>query len=228
MQPLALFLLLVPLLFFLLIFLGQRKLLHRLADYLESSGWVRLLSVLSHIGIVFAVIVFALDWPVRQETLKAFREEAEDRKAGAEGRAWSLVYQAKGSSGDGGRRYALEYLNKKKSNLAGLPLTNAWLVAVAIPGAILRGANLTGANLSRANLLEASLISADLREANLGGANLREANLGGANLRGAKDLTQEQINHAFYCKQLTPPKLPAELKPPPGRECDNRGMPIKK
>ena len=58
-----------------------------MADRLESSGWLRVLSALSHIGTVLAVIVFVLDWSVRQETLKAFREEAKERKAGVEGRA---------------------------------------------------------------------------------------------------------------------------------------------
>ena len=106
-----------------LILLVDRPSRHWLANYLEESDWLRMFSALSHIGIVFAVIVFVLDWPVRQETLKAFKEEREAR-------AWSLIYQSEDSPGDGGRRYALEYLNKenankKKANLAGLPLAKA-------------------------------------------------------------------------------------------------------
>ena len=235
--------------------------LHWLADHLESSGWLRVLSALSHVGIVFAVVIFILDWPVRQQTLEAFKEEAEDRKAGAEGRAWSLIYQAEGSTGDGGRRHALQYLhNEKKANLAGLPLANAYLIGVNLPKARLvkadlRGAELRGADLREAYLYGADLSEADLSEANLRGANLRGANLRGANLYGVKlygadlgeadlrkailsgaDLReadtlmqkhiQKQLNNAYSCQGWLPPQLPAELKPPPVRKCDNYGKPI--
>ena len=224
--------------------------LHRLADYLEGSGWLRVLSALSHIGIVVAVIVFILDWPVRQETLKAFKEEREAR-------AWSLIYQASGRMGDGGRRYALQYLNnEKKANLAGLPLAKAYLVNVKLLEAYLVAANLREANLSRAdliganlseanlttanlytanlseaylseaNLSRADLLRANLRGANLSKANLSEANLTTTNLLWAKNLTQKQIDDAFYCEGREPPKLPVEFNPPPTRKCDKAGKPI--
>ena len=200
----------------LLILLAKRggQWLHWLADYLKESHFFRVLESLSHIGIVIAVIVFVLDWPVRQETLTAFREEtkvrqetlkalkeeAEERKVGAEGRAWSLIYQARGSTGDGGRRYALEYLNGKKANLSSLPLAKAYLVKIKLPKANLSGADLSGANLFLADLFSATLSRADLSRADLGGANLsradlRGADLGGANLDGA-DLREASLHWA--------------------------------
>ena len=234
---------------------------HWFAEHLESWGLLRLLSVLSHIGIVIAMIALVLTYlayeeeaPVRKETLKAFKEEAKDREAGAEGRAWSLIYQSKGSPGDGGRIHALEYLNnkEKKASLVGLPLAKAYLIGVKLPKANLSKANLSEANLFRATLLEANLseanlseailreatllganlFSANLSKANLSEANLFKATLVGANLSGAdlsetRNLRQEQIDSAFHCEQWNPPILPAEFKPPPVQRCDRYGNPKK-
>ena len=268
----------------LLILLIQRSgpWFHYLADQLESWGWLRVLKALEHIGIVIVVVVFLWDLPVREETLKAFKEEREAR-------AWSLIYQSKGSPGDGGRRYALEYLhNEKKANFAGLPLAKAHLGKVKLPRANLRKADLSEANLFKANLSAANLgeanlskvflgfanlrrakldeanlsgvnlIGADLSRADLsganlsgaklGGANLNEAYLNGANLSGANlsevdnrafgleilgvnqdwNLTQRQIDTAFYCEQKSPPKLPAKLRLPSTRKCDKDGNPIQR
>ena len=187
-----LFVFILPLLLILLVERSGQW-LHWLADHLESSGWLRVLSAVSHVGIVFAVVIFVLDWPVRQETLKAFKEEREAR-------AWSLIYQSKGSSGDGGRRYALNYLhNEKKANLAGLPLSNAYLVEVELPGANLRRINLSEANLRKANLEKADLGWADLSKANLNKANLEKVNLSRADLSRAS-LGEANLSEAYLSK----------------------------
>ena len=294
---------LLPLLLILLVDRGGQY-LSWLASHLEDSDLLRLFKALEPIGIMIAVVALVLtllafreDAKLRRATFDAFKEEAEDRKAGAEGRAWSLIYQAEGSTGDGGRRYALQYLYGRGVDLTGLPLEKAYLVDVNLPGARLFSANLSAAilnaaDLSAANLSEAKLIETDLSEANLFNADLREAkliktdlfdanlreadlfgaklikakliktDLTGATLReadlsaailsgailhdvdlsgvklimtdlseailsGVRNLSQKQIDSAFYCEQGTPPKLPAGFKLPLVQECDEMGNPIK-
>ena len=180
---------------------------HWLANHLEGWGLFRLLATVSHIGIIFAVIVFIQDLGIRKEEREA--------------RAWSLIYQSKKSPGDGGRRYALQYLNNDmKANLASLPLSKAYLPDIKLPrarlgganlseanlygaelreaylsGTILSGATLVGANLSGANLKKADLSGATLVAASLSGANLKKADLSGANLYGA-DLRETDLSWA--------------------------------
>ena len=227
--------------------------LHQFADTLESWGLLRLFAALSHISIVFAVVVFIYQWSAWREEANLRRETLEVYKEEREARAWSLIYQSEKSTGDGGRRYALQYLNNEvKANLAGLPLAGAFLRGVKLRGAKLYDAKLSNTNLSEADLREAKLPRANLRGAILllanlskadlsnailvdtllNGADLRGANLSKANLRSEKykhfhlGLLQEQIDSAFYCKQRGPPTLPAGFKPPPARKCDDGGNPI--
>jgi hypothetical protein len=70
-------------------------------------------------------------------------------------------------------------------NLFRAELSNQWLVASDLRGAILARANLAGAELTGANLAGANLQRANLAGAELTGANLAGANLWGANLKGA-------------------------------------------
>ena len=211
-----LFLLFVFLLPFLLIFPVEQQWQRWLADRLENAGWMRVLKALEHIGIVGATVAFIVtlqafreESEVRRGQLQAFKDAAEVSRAQLqafneerESRAWSAIYEVKGTPGDGGRRRALEYLHGRKANLAGLPLANAYLAEIKLPGA-------------------------NLDKANLRGAYLREADLSWVNLSKARNLTQEQIDEAFYCDELSPPKLPAELNPLPGQKCDAEEKPIK-
>ncbi len=71
------------------------------------------------------------------------------------------------------------------ADLSGANLRGADLWGANLWGADLWGADLWGAYLSGAYLSGADLRGADLRDANLSGANLRDANLEGANLEGA-------------------------------------------
>ena len=97
--------------------------------------------------------------------------EAGDRAKERHYRAWDLINSARGSTGDGGRRDALQDLNKDGVSLNGAPLERAYLVGVDLKGANLGGANLQGN---------------DLR-----GVNLEGANLTAANLQGARNFTRE-------------------------------------
>jgi Pentapeptide repeats (8 copies) len=128
-----------------------------------------------------------------------------------------------GPAGDGGRRDALQDLNKDGVSLAAAPLERAYLPLVD-----LRGANLVSADLQSANLRGANLQNANLRQANLQGANLRlslqkalfvrvkkeSANLQGANLQGAN------LGNSPFGALFTPAaKIGADLgrqQPPPG------------
>jgi hypothetical protein len=86
--------------------------------------------------------------------------EAGDRQKTKHYRAWELINSARGSTGDGGRRYALQDLNEDRIPLIAAPLAKAFLDEIDLPGANLRSANLSGASLSRANLSGASLVGA--------------------------------------------------------------------
>ena len=107
-----------------------------------------------------------------------------------------------------------------KADLSGANLTLAQLRWVNLTKANLRSAVLSNTNLEGSLLVEVSFTHTDLSN-----TNLYRANLSKAKLSKAKNLTQEQINSAFYCEEF-PPTLSAELKPPPKKKCDEYGFPI--
>src|SRR5215203_1155676 len=98
--------------------------------------------------------------------------QAGDRQKAKHYRAWDLINFARGSTGDGGRRPALEDLNQDQVSLAAAPLSKAYLFEVQLPAAQLQAADLAGAILSKANLSKANLSNANLLEANLAEAHL--------------------------------------------------------
>lgn len=151
------------------------------------------------------VLVIAIFWLL----------ESDDRTKERHYRAWELINSARGSTGDGGRKDALQDLNRDGVSLAGAPLEKAYLHGIDLESASLAKANLEGADLQEANLTTAdlrgaSLEGANLYEANLEGAYLNEANLKIADLRGASleraqlaganldgaDLTQADLRRA--------------------------------
>src|SRR5688572_22229404 len=103
--------------------------------------------------------------------------EADDRKKQSHYRAWELINSARGSTGDGGRRDALQDLNEDNVDLSAAPLANAYLEKVELPGAVLYGADLSRADLSGAHLSGADLYGADLSRADLTAAYLTAAYL---------------------------------------------------
>jgi len=120
--------------------------------------------------------------------------EADDRKKQSHYRAWELINSAQGSTGDGGRRDALQDLNEDHIDMSAAPLAEAYLRYVQLPRAILNEANLTKADLTGANLTGIELIEAKLIETKLIGTDLAGADLAEADLTNA-DLTQiEQIS----------------------------------
>lgn len=117
----------------------------------------------------------------------------------------------------------LEGANLEGSNLRGAFLINANLIRANLEGADLEGSELTSANLTNANLQGANLkygyfINTNFTEANLTDANLKEsrlrnailtrailtranvedANLEGANINDAADLTDVNLETAFF------------------------------
>jgi hypothetical protein len=140
--------------------------------FIEVTGWI------IAIASVFVVI---LVWIY----------EAEDRKKQKHYRAWELINSAIGSSGDGGRRRAIQDLYEDGVILAAAPFSKAYLVDMKLPGVVLWEADLSGARLGSADLKnkailnKANLSGADLKFAELNGAVLDEANLSNANLRDA-------------------------------------------
>lgn len=138
------------------------------------------------------VLVIAIFWLL----------EADDRTKERHYRAWELINSARGSTGDGGRKDALQDLNRDGVSLAAAPLEKAHLPKVDLKDAYLEGANLKGANLTDANLQSANLTGAGLRGAFLMGANLEDANLMTANLEGAI-LMSANLKNAYLCSPFS-------------------------
>jgi hypothetical protein len=146
----------------------------------------------------FTILVVAIFWVV----------EADSRAKERHYRAWELINAARGSTGDGGRKDALQDLNKDHVMLAGAPLEQAYLAGVDLQGANLSFAKLQGADLRWANLQGAYLSTANLGLADLWDANLQGADLRWANLQATRHLTQEQLNTANGDDRT---QLPADL-----------------
>lgn len=111
--------------------------------------------------------------------------EAGDREKQKHYRAWELINSARKSTGDGGRRDALQDLHEDGIDLSAAPLADAYLRKVQLPNAALTGANLSGASLENADLRKADLRSAKLSGAHLNETYLDEADLRWSDLRGA-------------------------------------------
>lgn len=145
--------------------------------------------------------------------------EASERQQKLQAEAWEVLISNKNNRVSGGRKEALEYLNrpsfiltkllKKGDNrivLSGLEAPDALLSQVKLRGAKLQGSNFKGANLyqadfSQANLYTTDFTQADLHEANfhkaiLWKANLREAELSKTDIRGA-NLKKVNLRGAF-------------------------------
>lgn len=103
------------------------------------------------------------------------------------------------------------------ADLRNAQLTNANLFMADLSGALLTGADLSGADFSGANLAGADLRGTTLTDTNFLVADLHTANLAGTDLLGARNLTKQQINSAFYDSStqmatevdITHPHLPA-------------------
>ena len=159
---------------------------------------IDILGYAGHFAILVALILYFWGCPERHR-------QAEDQRKAKHYQAWQVITVSQGTRGGGGRKDALEDLNKDDVSLAGVDISEAYLPKLNLPGAQLadanlarvdlRHANLTGADLQHANLAraylqgarlaEADLTYANLTEATLWDANLAEADLTGANLAGA-------------------------------------------
>jgi hypothetical protein len=117
----------------------------------------------------FTILIVAVTWFFEFDDRERARQDAIKAK---HYRVWELINSARGSTGDGGRRDALQDLNEDRVSLALAPLASAFLHNV----------KLTNADLREAILSEAVLVEADLREADLFGATLSGADLSEANL----------------------------------------------
>ncbi|HEY9824800.1 MAG TPA: pentapeptide repeat-containing protein [Stenomitos sp.] len=134
-------------------------------------GFLGLVTVLSHLTILFAGAKFLLEIP--------------QRKRQAKYQAWQVVHAAYNQKVSGARIAALEHLVEQGESLSGLTLEE--------------GADLSGSDLSRANLSRANLNAVNLSDANLNGVNFSKANLSGANLSGA-NLSGANLSEAYLCK----------------------------
>jgi uncharacterized protein YjbI with pentapeptide repeats len=160
--------------------------LERLVYWCHGVAFFEVLEFAGRASVLVALILWSMEW--------------EDRAKQSHYRAWELINSARSSTGDGGRRDALQDLNEDRVNLSAAPLADAYLYEVQLPNARLpkadlAGADLTGANLSGADLTGAKLSGADLSKADLDGAKLTNADLTGAKLINA-DLTGANLSTA--------------------------------
>ena len=104
----------------------------------------------------------------------------------------------------------LHNANLHNANLFGANLFGVNLISANLSGADLSDIDLTAADLSDADLSNADLIGANLLNANfigtdLIGAHLLNATLTGDNLRGAQNLTQQELDQVYSCKNAILP-----------------------
>lgn len=146
-----------------------------------------LLDICGHVGrfgvlvsIIVGVCVYVMEADER-------RIQAENQQKAKHHQAWQVINSAYGKPGDGGRKDALEDLNKDGISLTGVDVSQAYLPQLDLQNAYLwkanfSKANLFGAKLSHAVLQDANLSDADVSDANLSGALFTEANLSKINL----------------------------------------------
>jgi len=170
-------------------------------------GQWALLDICGHIGrfgvlvsIIVGLCVYVMESDERRMQAENERQQAVDQRKSKHYQAWQVINIAKGKTGGGGRKDALEDLHKDEISLASVDISQAHLPELKLAGAILYDANLAGAYLADANLTGADLEKANLAKANLDNANLAGAWLWGANLTGADlsaaNLTGANLNDA--------------------------------
>ena len=186
-------------------FWWTEKRLESLASWLQSLALLEILSIISSLGIIVAIVTFVSNQDFRYDQ-DVFT-------------AWQTITSASGQSGNGGRKEAIEFLVSRPwrfpwfcrgdtefpscivkqpgQSLAGLDVgldsgkdskasgTGAFLDRLQVPMANLRRANLQDAHLWKANLQDADLRYANLQNAFLWSANLQDTDLGSANLQNA-------------------------------------------
>jgi uncharacterized protein YjbI with pentapeptide repeats len=154
------------------------------------------LSILEYVG-RFAVLVAVVSYIFG----------ANDRRVQRDNSAWQIINMAYHESGNAGRALALEQLYKDKAALAGIDLSESWLIGINLEGADLHegifdnsdltSANLRQVSLARARMQRVFLNKADLQNADLSEASMRGARLAEANLKGA-DLSVAHLEGAVF------------------------------
>jgi hypothetical protein len=155
----------------------------RLARQLQVARLGKLLEQFGKLGVVLAAFQYVYEAPARDKQKQLAM--------------WQVVTSARGSSGDGGRIYALESLNGNGASLEGADLSLANLNGADLRGADLRSANLKYASLVGTNLCAANLNGADLTGAKLAEVDARWANFGGAILDSAL-MAPSRANHSDF------------------------------
>ncbi|GEM_PF-6596564 len=123
--------------------------------------------------------------------------EASDRIKARHYRAWELINSARGSTGDGGRKAALQDLKEDGVRLSYAPLDKAYLAEIDLRGAHLWGAQLQEAQMWKSKLDDAILVKAQFHNAKLQKAELRCALLMQADFQGEEtDLKEAKLHRA--------------------------------
>lgn len=98
----------------------------------------------------------------------------------------------------------------------GVSFENGGVVGANFTSAILVGVNFRNAELYESHFWGANLIRADFRDADLRGVQFAQSDISGADFRNTLNLTQEQINSAFYDPSFEKPlRLPDGYSVPP-------------
>ncbi|UCC99420.1 MAG: pentapeptide repeat-containing protein, partial [Phycisphaerales bacterium] len=158
-------------------FIFPEWLCERLSYFLGQWAFLEILGHAGRLTILIAVVTYFMGADERQM-------QATDQRKAKQYQAWQVINIAQGKPGGGGRKDALEDLNKDNVSLVGVDISKAFLRELNLAGAYLVQANLAEANLEYANLSRA-----DLRQANLAGAVLYHTDLDEAYLSKA-DLTR--------------------------------------
>ena len=160
--------------------------MEKLANFLESHPWTRVLDALSKFGILVAAIIWVVEIPDR-------KEKNEEIKRQNIYRAWEVIALSELSAQTPARKMALEELLKydmmpERTDIRDTPLDNAGFNTISFKGSYLNSITFYKSKLKNSNFSYTYLDEVDFRDADLLGANFYGATLIDVSFVGAKNI----------------------------------------
>ncbi|MCR9474941.1 pentapeptide repeat-containing protein [Vibrio antiquarius] len=169
--------------------------MEKLANFLESHPWTRVLDALSKFGILVAAIIWVIEIPDR-------KERNEETKRQNIYRAWEVIALSELSAQSPARKMALEELLKygmmpERTDIRDTPLDDAGFNMISFKGSYLNSITFYNSELKKSNFSYTYLEEVDFREADLLDANFYGATLIGVSFVGAKNIDSVDFTNSI-------------------------------
>ncbi|MBN8092402.1 pentapeptide repeat-containing protein [Vibrio vulnificus] len=169
--------------------------MEKLANFLESHPWTRVLDALSKFGILVAAIIWVIEIPDR-------KERNEETKRQNIYRAWEVIALSELSAQSPARKMALEELLKygmmpERTDIRDTPLDDAGFNMISFKGSYLNSITFYNSELKKSNFSYTYLENVDFREADLLDANFYGATLIGVSFVGAKNIDSVDFSNSI-------------------------------